>query len=73
MKNLFLIASVALFISGCANKEMIVLKASPESAVQMTDEAERMRAELNRHLKKEDVSTSADGIYLKAMHNEIRE
>ncbi|MCL4432123.1 MAG: hypothetical protein M1300_07375 [Epsilonproteobacteria bacterium] len=73
MRNLFLIISVALFILGCTGKETIVLKASPESAVQMSDEAERMRAELNRHFKKEDVSTSADSIYLKAMNNEIRE
>lgn len=72
MRFLLLIVSM-FFISGCAKKEMLILKASPESAVQMADEAERMRAELNRHLKKEDVSQVADAIYLKAMHNEIHE
>jgi hypothetical protein len=75
MKKMTLLLFVAslFFFTGCGSKETILLKASPERAVQMNEEAERIRVELNRHFKKDDVSASADNIYLKAMNNEIRE
>lgn len=67
MKPFFLLFAL-LSIVGCAAPQP-VFKAGPESGIQMSNEADRLRVILDRHLISKDKEPS-NAIYRKALQNE---
>lgn len=71
MKVFWFLTMTFLFV-GCVQKREIVLHQSEGMATQMADEAERMRTVLNRHFITKD-SAATDGLYRKALENEVND
>lgn len=67
MKYIFFLLTI--FFIGCSEPHPI-FKAGPEVDVQMHNEAERLRTTLDGYFKTKD-SPSQDGLYKKALENEI--